>query len=133
MSKHDKFSTDNLLKEKIFVGTENTSISKEELNFIEDVLSKSTIEKNGFNISEILNSLTLIDQNIECDSYSFTFDNQLFVLKINEDDPSLVLQKEYDNLKLFKGKQISPIPSFSEQVEYSNSRVTILIVTLESG
>ena len=133
MSKHDKFSTDNLLKEKVFVGTENTSISKEEINFIEDVLSKSSIEKDGFNISEITNSLKLIDQNIECDSYSFTFDNKLFVLKINEDDPSSVLQKEYDNLNLFKGKQISPIPSFFEQVEYSDSEVNILIVTLESS
>ena len=133
MSKHEKFSTHNFLKEKVFVGQENVGISKEEVNFIQEVLLKSSIEKDGFIVSEIVNSLQLIDQNIECDSYSFTFNQELFVLKINEDDPDSVLQKEYDNLKLFKGRQVSPIPSFFEQVEYSDTEVNLLIVTLESS
>ena len=133
MSKHDKFSTHNMLKEKIFVSTENVGISNEEINFIQEVLLKSSIEKDGFIVSKIVDSLKLIDQNIECDSYSFVFDEKLFVLKINEDDPDSVLQKEYDNLKLFKGKPISPIPSFFEQVEYSDIEVNLLIVTLESS
>lgn len=133
MSKYDKFSVENLLKEKVFVGTETVTISKEEIGFIEAVLSKSSIENEGFGVSEILKSLKLIDQNTECDSYSFTFDKKLFVLKINEDDPDLVLKREYDNLNLFKGKQISPIPCFFEQVDYSDVKVNILVVTLESS
>lgn len=133
MSKHDKFSTNNLLKEKIFVGTETTTISKEEANFIQEVLSESAVEECGFEVSEIVKSLQLIDQNTECDSYSFTFDNKLFVLKINEDDPDNVLEREYNNLKLLKGKPISPIPSFFGRVNYSDSQVNILIVTLEAS
>ena len=133
MSKYDKFSIENLLKEKVFVGTETVTISKEEISFIEEVLLKSSIEKENFDVSEILKSLKLIDQNTECDSYSFIFDKKLFVLKINEDDPDLVLQREYNNLNLFKGKQISPIPCFFEQVDYSDAKVNILIVTLESS
>ncbi len=131
MSKYDKFATNNLLKEKVFVGTENRAVSKEEVNFIQEVLLKSSIEKGDFTVSEIINSLQLIDQNVECDSYSFISDDKLFVLKINEDDPDSVLQREYENLNLFKGKQISPIPLFFEQVEYSDVEVNILIVTLE--
>ncbi len=131
MSKHDKFSTHNMLKEKVFVSNENVKISKEEINFIKEVLLESSIEQDGFVVSEIVNSLKLIDQNIECDSYSFVFDKKLFVLKINEDDPDSVLKKEYNNLKLFDGKKISPIPSFFEQVQYSDTEVNVLVVTLE--
>lgn len=133
MSQNNKFSTNNFLKEKMFVGTETITISKEEFGFMEDVLSKSSVEKNGFEVSEIIKSLKLIDQNYEYDSYSFSFDNKNFVLKVNEDDVDCILKREYENLKLLEGKPISPIPMFFEQVIYSDSKINILIVTLEES
>ena len=130
MSKYDQFNTKNFLKEKVFVGIENAAISKDELNFIKDILQKSSFDGN---FKEIFNSISLIDSNFEYDSYSFEIDKKLYVLKVNEDDPDNILEREFNNLSFLEKKPISPLPVFFEKIKYSESDVNLLIITLEKS
>ena len=130
MDKYEKYKTSNYLKEKIFVGTEESSISKEDKSFIEDVLSKSDFPTH-FPVDTTIKTIGLVDSNYECDVYEFIHDNKLYCLKINEDDEDEILKKEIENLKLLDGKPITPIPVLFDQVEYSDSTVNISVTTFE--
>lgn len=128
MSKYDKFHTKNFLKEKIFTGTENASVSRGEISFIREVLEKSSFKGD---IKELINSINLIDSNFEYDSYSFQNDKKLYVIKVNEDDPDNILEREFKNLSTLEKKPVSPLPVFFEKVDYSGSEVNVLVITLE--
>ena len=111
-------------------GNEQSTIPKEDKNFIEDVLSKSDFSTD-FSLNAAIETISLVDSNYECDVYQFTDDNKVYCLKINEDDEDEILKKEFENLKLLDNKPITPIPLLFNQIEYSNSTVNISVVTFE--
>ena len=126
----DKFNTSKFLKEKVFVGVEDKTISKEESQFINDILKKSVFAET-FDIYKAMGTLSVIDNNYECDSYSFENDGKMFILKINEDDPDEILKREFEALKDLQEKPIAPIPILYDCVEYGGSQVLLMVCTLE--
>ena len=85
MEKYGQYKTSHFLKEKIFVGKEESTIPKEDKSFVEDVLSKSEFP-NHFPVNDVIEAISLVDSNYECDVYQFTHDDKVYCLKINEDD-----------------------------------------------
>ena len=130
MEKYTKYKTSNFLKEKVFVGTEESTIPKEDKSFIEDVLSKSDFSTH-FPLNTAIETISLVDSNYECDVYQFTHDDKVYCLKINEDDEDEILKKEFENLKLLDDKPVTPSPILFDQIEYSDSTVNILVTTFE--
>jgi len=130
MEKYGRYKTSNFLKEKVFVGTEGSTIPKEDKSFVEDALSKSEFP-NHFPVSAIIETISLVDSNYECDVYQFTHDDKVYCLKINEDDEDEILKKEFENIKLLDNKPITPTPVLFDQIDYSDSTVNISVVTFE--
>ena len=130
MEKYGQYKTSHFLKEKIFVGKEESTIPKEDKSFVEDVLSKSEFP-NHFPVNDVIEAISLVDSNYECDVYQFTHDDKVYCLKINEDDEDEILKKEFENIKLLDNKPVTPTPVLFDQIDYSDSTVNISVVTFE--
>lgn len=128
----DKFNTSKFLKERVFVGVEDKTFSKEESQFINDILKKSVFAET-LDIDEAMETLSIIDNNYECDSYSFKNSGKMFVLKINEDDPDEILKREFEALKTLEEKPIAPSPILYDSVEYAGSQVFLMVCSLETS
>jgi|TARA_A100000171_G_C2135941_1_gene150238 hypothetical protein len=120
---------DQFLRDRVVVDKIDNSISKNEKKFILQIFRESDFLKNKFSESLQLDiSLKLIDSNFEYDSYFFSYGSLSFVLKVNEDDETGILKKEFDILK--KIKRVAPTAIHYEKVDET---VDILLTSYENG
>jgi hypothetical protein len=121
---------DEFLQDRVLVDKVDKNISKNEKKFIISVLEEITFFKATLNKAEILDTLKLIDSNLEYDSYYFKNSGRDFVLKLTEDDEDYILKKEFDNLSLIQQLNISAKPLHFETLDFDR-KIDVLIVTFE--
>jgi len=126
MSYIEKFT-----KNKAFVETKNLKISEEELDFIIEVFQESKYLNRKFPQKQLVrNSIFLLDSNYEYDSYSFKYNKENYLLKINEGDEESILENEFEMMNFIKNKKISSIPIVYESIDL-NLKVDILLFKYE--
>ena len=121
---------DEFLQDRVLVDKFDKNISKNEKNFIISVLEEISYFKTTLNKTEILNTLKLIDSNLEYDSYHFKNSDIDFVLKLTEDDEDSILKKEFDNLSLIQDLNVSAKPLHFETLDFDR-KIDVLIITFE--
>lgn len=121
---------DEFLQDRILVDKIDKNISYNEKKFIISVLEEISYFKATLNEAEILNTLKLIDSNLEYDSYYFKNSDRDFVLKLTEDDEDSILKKEFDNLSLIEDLNVSAKPLHFETLDFDR-KIDVLIITFE--
>jgi hypothetical protein len=121
---------DEFLQDRVLVDKVDKNISSNESKFIISVLEEISYFKTTLNKTEILNTLKLIDSNLEYDSYHFKNSDIDFVLKLTEDDEDSILKKEFDNLSLIQDLNVSAKPLHFETLDFDR-KIDVLIVTFE--
>lgn len=89
---------ENLLREKVFVLAQTEEISSSEKKIIQDILSENDLGE--------LNSLSLIDQNDDNDSFKASTDLGQFCVKITLDEENKSLMREVSTLVQAVSKNI---------------------------
>jgi hypothetical protein len=121
---------DEFLQDRVLVDKIDKNISSNESKFIISVLEEISYFKITLNEAEILNTLKLIDSNLEYDSYYFKNSDRDFVLKLTEDDEDSILKKEFDNLSLIEDLNVSAKPLHFETLDFDR-KIDVLIITFE--
>lgn len=121
---------DEFLQDRVLVDKVDKSISNNESKFIISVLSEITFFKVTLNKAEISSTLSLVDSNLEYDSYSFENSGIQYILKLTEDDEDNILKREYDNLSLIKDLNVSAKPLHFETLDFDR-KIDVLITTFE--
>ena len=128
--KNEILKIDQFLQDRVLVDKVDKNISSNESKFIISVLEEISYFKITLNKAEILNTLELIDSNLEYDSYYFKNSGRDFVLKLTEDDEDSILKKEFDNLSLIQDLNVSAKPLHFETLDFDR-KIDVLIVSFE--
>mgnify|MGYP003120279515 CR=1 FL=1 len=122
---------EKFIKNKVFLEKKNLKISEEELDFLIEVFQESKYLNKKFVQKQLVrNSISLLDSNYEYDSYAFKYNEENYLLKINEGDEESILENEFEMMNFIKNKKISSIPIVYESINL-DLKVDILLFKYE--